>query len=194
MLPQGGRDRKWVILPGARPFGSCWATAIEPARRGDGDGSINGSNGPDLLSGGAGDDTVDGNVGADFALLGADDDTFTWDPGDGSDIVEGDRDEDTMRFNGSAGAEVFTASSNGGRLLFTRNVGNVVMGGNDTLDGGAGTDWIDGGAGTDTAANGETGDQRAVARGGRSRRGCVPTRPARPGGRSCRRALGCGKR
>ena len=32
-----------------------------------------------------------------------------------------------MRFNGSAGAEIFAASANGGRLLFTRNVGNIVM-------------------------------------------------------------------
>jgi len=34
---------------------------------------------------------------------------------------------DTLLFNGSAGAEIFTASSNGGRLLFTRNVGNIIM-------------------------------------------------------------------
>jgi Ca2+-binding RTX toxin-like protein len=46
--------------------------------------------------------------------------TFVWDPGDGSDIVEGQSGTDTLLFNGAAGAEIFAASSNGGRLLFTR--------------------------------------------------------------------------
>ena len=59
--------------------------------------------------------------------MGDGNDTFVWDPGDGSDIVEGQDGVDTLLFNGSAGAEIFTASSNGGRLLFTRNVGNIVM-------------------------------------------------------------------
>ena len=53
--------------------------------------------------------------------------TFVWDPGDGSDIVEGQDGVDTLLFNGSVGSEIFAASSNGGRLLFTRNVGNIVM-------------------------------------------------------------------
>jgi hypothetical protein len=43
--------------------------------------------------------------------------TFVWDPGDGSDIVEGQSGTDTLLFNGAAGAEIFAASSNGGRLL-----------------------------------------------------------------------------
>ena len=74
-----------------------------------------------------GNDTVDGNQGNDTAFLGGGNDTFVWDPGDGSDIVEGQDGSDTLLFNGSAGAEIFAASSNGGRLLFTRNVGNIVM-------------------------------------------------------------------
>ncbi len=32
-----------------------------------------------------------------------------------------------MLFNGSAGNEMFEASANGGRLRFTRNLGNIVM-------------------------------------------------------------------
>ena len=70
---------------------------------------------------------MDGNPGADSVSLGAGDDTFVWDPGDGTGIVEGGPDQDTLRFNGSAGAEVFTASANANRLLFTRNIGNIVM-------------------------------------------------------------------
>jgi hypothetical protein len=41
--------------------------------------------------------------------------------------VEGQGDNDTLLFNGAVGAEIFAASANGGRLLFTRNVGNIVM-------------------------------------------------------------------
>jgi Ca2+-binding RTX toxin-like protein len=94
---------------------------------GDGNDTLNGGNGADTLLGGIGNDTVDGNGGNDTAFLGAGNDTFVWDPGDGSDVVEGQSDTDSLLFNGSAGAEIFAASSNGGRLLFTRNVGNIVM-------------------------------------------------------------------
>jgi Ca2+-binding RTX toxin-like protein len=92
----------------------------------------------DLNEGGVGDDTVevnggdgidfvDGQQGADVGFLGAGDDTFQWDPGDGNDVIEGQADTDTMLFNGSGGAEVFETSANGGRILFTRNLGNIVM-------------------------------------------------------------------
>jgi Ca2+-binding RTX toxin-like protein len=94
---------------------------------GSGNDTILGSNGIDLLLGGAGNDFIDGQQGNDVALLGAGDDVFQWDPGDGSDTVEGQVGTDTMLFNGSGGAEIFTASANGGRVLFTRNLGNIVM-------------------------------------------------------------------
>ncbi len=58
---------------------------------------------------------------------GTGDDTFQWDPGDGNDTVEGEAGNDRMIFNGSAIAEILAFSANGPRLLFTRNVGNVVM-------------------------------------------------------------------
>jgi Ca2+-binding RTX toxin-like protein len=48
-----------------------------------------GTNGADLLLGGDGDDFIDGQQGNDVAFLGAGDDVFQWDPGDGSDTVEG---------------------------------------------------------------------------------------------------------
>ena len=63
--------------------------------------------------------------------MGAGDDTFQWDPGDGSDIVEGQDGADTMLFNGSNGDEIFEASANGERVRFTRNLGNIVMDLND---------------------------------------------------------------
>jgi len=60
-------------------------------------------------------------------LLGAGDDTFQWDPGDGSDVVEGQDGSDRLLFNGSAINEVFALSGNGARAQFTRNVANIVM-------------------------------------------------------------------
>jgi Ca2+-binding RTX toxin-like protein len=98
---------------------------------GAGGDTILGSNGIDLLRGGDGNDFVDGQQGNDVALLGAGDDVFQWDPGDGSDTVEGQDNTDTMLFNGSAGNEIFAASANGQRVLFTRNLGNIVMDVND---------------------------------------------------------------
>ena len=94
---------------------------------GAGNDTILGSNGADLLRGGDGNDFVDGNQGNDVAFLGAGDDVFQWDPGDGSDIVEGQDGTDRLLFNGSAGSEIFEASANGGRVRFTRDLGNIVM-------------------------------------------------------------------
>ena len=94
---------------------------------GVGNDTILGSNGIDVLLGGAGNDFADGQQGNDVAFLGAGNDTFQWDPGDGSDVVEGQDGTDTLLFNGSNGDEQMAASANGGRVLFTRNLGNIVM-------------------------------------------------------------------
>ncbi len=111
--------------------GALAALSQFSADGGEGDDTINGGNGADTLLGRAGNDAIDGNAGADLALLGTGDDVFIWDPGDGSDIVEGGEDLDTLRFNGSAGAEIFTASSSGARLFVIRNIGNITMDTND---------------------------------------------------------------
>ena len=94
---------------------------------GAGNDTILGSNGADLLLGGDGNDFVDGQQGNDVGFLGAGNDVFQWDPGDGNDIVEGQDGTDRMAFNGSGANEIFEASANGGRVRFTRNVGNIVM-------------------------------------------------------------------
>jgi Ca2+-binding RTX toxin-like protein len=99
---------------------------------GTGNDTLLGSNGVDVLLGGDGDDFVDGQQGNDVGFLGAGNDTFQWDPGDGSDIIEGQDGSDTMLFNGSAANERMEASANGGRVLFTRDVGAIVMDLNDT--------------------------------------------------------------
>ena len=59
--------------------------------------------------------------------MGAGEDTFVWDPGDGSDVIEGQGGSDTMVFNGAGGSESFDLAANGGRLRFFRNVGSITM-------------------------------------------------------------------
>src|SRR6185295_17881174 len=113
---------------------------------GTGNDTILGGNGADMLLGGDGNDFIDGNQGDDTILMGAGDDTFQWDPGDGNDIVEGQDGNDTMIFNGSNIAEIFDLSANGGRVLFTRNIANIVMDLDDveniTLNALGGTDTL----------------------------------------------------
>src|SRR5258705_7298715 len=59
------------------------------------------------------------------------DDTFIWNPGDGSDIVEGQAGTDTLLFNGANVAENIDISANGSRARFTRDVANITMDLND---------------------------------------------------------------
>jgi Ca2+-binding RTX toxin-like protein len=96
-------------------------------RGGAGDDTLIGGSGAETLRGGAGNDSVAGNRGNDLAFLGSGDDTFVWNPGDGSDTVEGRAGTDTMQFNGSNVNEKIDLSANGGRLRLFRDVGNITM-------------------------------------------------------------------
>ena len=87
--------------------------------------------GEDTVIGSAGNDTVNGGDGDDVALLGAGDDTFVWNPGDDNDVVEGQAGIDAMVFNGNNIAENIDIAANGGRVLFFRDIANVVMDLND---------------------------------------------------------------
>jgi len=122
---------------------------------GNGDDTLLGGSGAETLDGGNGADLVDGNVGADTGLLGRGDDVFVWDQGDGSDVVEGDSGADALVFNGFSANEAMTATANGGRVLFTRVQGGIVMNLDDveTIDarplGGTDTVTVNDTAGTD---------------------------------------------
>jgi Ca2+-binding RTX toxin-like protein len=96
-------------------------------RGGDGNDTLAGGSGDETLRGGDGRDSIDGNRGADVGLMGDGADTFVWDPGDGSDVVEGRDGRDTMVFNGAPIAEQFDLSANGRRLRFFRDVGAITM-------------------------------------------------------------------
>ena len=60
-------------------------------------------------------------------MLGRGDDVFVWDQGDGSDVVEGGSGADAMVFNGFGANEAMAATASGGRVLFTRVQGGIVM-------------------------------------------------------------------
>jgi Ca2+-binding RTX toxin-like protein len=94
---------------------------------GNGNDRLEGGSGSETLIGGSGNDSIDGNRGSDRALMGAGNDTFVWDPGDGSDTVEGQAGKDTMRFNGANVAEHVELSANGERLRFFRDVAGITM-------------------------------------------------------------------
>ena len=59
--------------------------------------------------------------------MGAGDDVFQWNPGDGSDTVEGQDGNDKLFFFGSNANENFDISANGSRVRLSRDVGNVTM-------------------------------------------------------------------
>ena len=64
-------------------------------------------------------------------VLGAGNDTAQWDPGDGSDIVEGQAGIDTLLFNGANIGENIDISANGERARLFRDVGTITMDMND---------------------------------------------------------------
>src|SRR5262249_5653553 len=57
--------------------------------------------------------------------------TFVWNPGDGSDTVEGQDGHDSMLFNGANVGERIDISANGERVRFSRDVANITMDLND---------------------------------------------------------------
>src|SRR5262249_16035103 len=75
-------------------------------------------------------------TGNDVAFLGAGNDKFVWNPGDGSDMVEGQAGSDTLVFNGANINENIDISANGSRVRLARDVGNVTMdvNGTETID------------------------------------------------------------
>ena len=84
----------------------------------DGDDRVIGSAGADFINGGRGTDTVS---------MGAGNDRFQWNPGEGSDLIDGQAGFDTHEFNGSNANETFTLNAGGSDAILTRDVGNIVM-------------------------------------------------------------------
>jgi Ca2+-binding RTX toxin-like protein len=89
--------------------------------------TLNGGAGNDVIHGSHGDDFVLGGTGNDTALMGDGNDVFTWNPGDGSDMVDGQGGSDTLQFNGANIAENITISANGTHASFVRDVAAITM-------------------------------------------------------------------
>lgn len=90
-------------------------------------GRIDGTPGADVIVGTAGADEIVGLGGNDVICAGAGDDTLIWNPGDGSDVMEGQEGADSLVFSGADAAEIIDISANGARVRFIRDIGNITM-------------------------------------------------------------------
>jgi Ca2+-binding RTX toxin-like protein len=70
---------------------------------------------------------IAGGRGNDTALLGAGEDAFVWNPGDASDVVDGQDGTDTLLFNGANIAETMSISANHGKVSLARDIANITM-------------------------------------------------------------------
>lgn len=94
---------------------------------GSGADTLVGGLGDQTLIGGSGDDAVSGGDGDDVARLGSGADRFTWNPGDDSDVVDGEGGDDVLDFNGSNAAETYDISASGARVRLLRDIASVNM-------------------------------------------------------------------
>jgi Ca2+-binding RTX toxin-like protein len=180
-------------LPRAEMFGGAGNDTLTGGSAGDhlfgeaGNDALFGKGGQDFLFGGDGDDTLTGGTGDDLMFGEAGNDRMIWNPGEGTDLMEGGSgNNDTAEVNGAGGDETFNVIANGTRVRFDRvnpapfslDIGtteNLVVnmgGGNDsfsatgnlaalikvTVDGGDGNDTILGGNGADLLLGGAGND------------------------------------
>ena len=101
----------------------------ETLNGGAGDDRISGRGENDTIRGDAGDDRLRGGPGSDPQDGGTGADEFLWVPGDGSDVIEGGPDADSLDFDGSTGDEVMTIDRGptAGSIHFFRNLGNITQ-------------------------------------------------------------------
>jgi Ca2+-binding RTX toxin-like protein len=75
---------------------------------GEGNDTLTGSAGDDILRGGPGNDTLTAGLGTDQVFGDAGDDVLVWNPGDGSDFNDGGEGNDTSRVLAAGAAETFS--------------------------------------------------------------------------------------
>ncbi|PIR39166.1 MAG: hypothetical protein COV35_01210 [Alphaproteobacteria bacterium CG11_big_fil_rev_8_21_14_0_20_39_49] len=115
----------------------------------NGDDTINGTIGKDVIYAGDGDDVINSHGGSDLIFAGGGEDTV--DAGAGVDFIVAGLGNDTVY--GSYGAD-FIWGNEGDDTLYGGGGNDTINGGedNDTIYGGAGSDAIEGGTGIDTAS------------------------------------------
>ena len=122
---------------------------------GEFDNFSEGSEGDDTLSGGAGNDVLRGNEGDDVISGGAGNDELIG--GRGDDIVEGGDGDDFV--GGAKGDDTLLGGAGDDELRGAQGEDNLQGGeGNDLLRGGMDSDILNGGAGDDTLAGGRGAD------------------------------------
>lgn len=143
ILEVRANDGNDIIDAGALPAGLISLQLLGE----DGDDEIIGSEGSDNVDGGPGQDTLIGGRGNDTVRGGSGHDLMVWNPGDGSDINDGDAGIDSSLVNGSSAAETFaiTTGNPGFDARFDRaapapfgidivNVENILLLAGDGLD------------------------------------------------------------
>jgi hypothetical protein len=132
---------------------------------GDGDDTITGTPGPDVVLAGAGNDTVNTQGGDDTICAGPGNDNV--DAGAGNDQASGEDGNDTLGGGGGndalpGGPGDDTSNGGGGRDTVTGGAGNDRLlggGGADRVQGEDGNDRVNGGGGPDTAQGGSGNDK-----------------------------------
>jgi hypothetical protein len=113
---------------------------------GNGNDTLTGTTGNDMMSGGNGDDSLNGNDGNDTMSGGNGDDTLQG--GRGNDAIDGGNGNDTL--DGGLGNDDLSGGNGNDHL--------AAGSGNDLLSGGNGDDWLAGGKGNDTLTGGNGSD------------------------------------
>src|SRR5262249_53566774 len=94
---------------------------------GAGNDTLLGSQGDDTLIGGDGNDFVFGDNGNDTPQPRAGNHLFQWNPGDGSDTIDGQAGTDLLLFFGANINEKIDIFANGAGAIFARDIANVTM-------------------------------------------------------------------
>lgn len=90
--------------------------------------SIYGGAGTDTLDGGRGDDTLEGGFDADRVSGGDGNDTVLWNPGGGSDTIDGGAGlGDALVFSTANATETIGVSGQAGHVLVTRDVASIAL-------------------------------------------------------------------
>jgi Ca2+-binding RTX toxin-like protein len=92
----------------------------------EGNDTLIGGSASDLLGGGPGSDTLIGGQGNDLIYPDGDD-TVIWNPGSGSDVIQGSGTNNTLILNCANIGENISLSANGSRLRLTRDVASIVL-------------------------------------------------------------------
>jgi Ca2+-binding RTX toxin-like protein len=83
--------------------------------------------GNDIVRTGSGNDNVNGGPGDDQVFMGDGADIFQWNPGGGSDTIDGEGGADRLLMTGNNAAENFVISASGTHAQLTRDVDAVTM-------------------------------------------------------------------